>query len=135
MQTAFPSEILSTKEFSFSERLEWARELEQLERLKADERKKANLKQNTDTQNFAERMGESNEIVADQTGFGNKETYRQAKYIADNAVQELSPIIYNYYTGRRGVPVIADGVAITRSAIPLRTWRQRRGADEGRAGA
>ncbi|MGM1019986.1 MAG: hypothetical protein ACQEXV_05465 [Bacillota bacterium] len=62
--------------------------LNQLERLKADERKKAMLKQNADTQNFVERAGESNHIVADQTGFGKKETYRQAKYIADNADPE-----------------------------------------------
>lgn len=67
------------------ERLEWARELEQLERLKAKERQGTRTdNDNNIGQNFAR----SNDVVADQTGFGNKETYIQAKYIADNADPE-----------------------------------------------
>lgn len=31
----------------------------------------------------------SNKNVADQSGFGNKETYRQANFIGDNADREL----------------------------------------------
>lgn len=41
-------------------------------------------------QDFAQlRKGKTNEIVAQDIGFGNKETYRQAKYIADNANNEM----------------------------------------------
>lgn len=62
--------------------------MEQVEKLKARERMLAT--QNNDsaktaaTQNFAE-QGESAAIVASETGFGNKETYRQAKFVADHA--------------------------------------------------
>ncbi|HET7616716.1 MAG TPA: hypothetical protein VFK27_07100, partial [Bacillales bacterium] len=44
---------------------------------------------NTDTQDFVEReKGETNENVAKQSGFGNRETYRQAKYIDKHADEE-----------------------------------------------
>ncbi|OMF75039.1 hypothetical protein BK143_01255 [Paenibacillus peoriae] len=61
-----------------------------MERLKAKERMGQGV------QNFAQHeTGKSSKIVADQTGFGNKETYRQAKYIADNADSESK------YCGRK----------------------------------
>ena len=53
------------KDFTFSEKMEWARRLERIERAKAEERMK------NPPQNFAEGKGETNEIVAKQTGFGN----------------------------------------------------------------
>lgn len=70
------------KDFTFSEKMEWARRLERIERAKAEERMK------NPTQNFAEGKGETNEIVAKQTGFGNRENYRKAKFIADHADEE-----------------------------------------------
>ncbi|UOF90765.1 ParB N-terminal domain-containing protein [Fodinisporobacter ferrooxydans] len=78
------SENEKRKNFTFSEGLEWAKRLEQIEVLKAQERMK------NPTQNFAQgsSKGESAEIVAKQTGFGNKETYRQAKFIAEHADEE-----------------------------------------------
>lgn len=42
------------------------------------------------TQNFAELSGkETIEVAADKAGFGNKETYRQAKAVVDKATPEL----------------------------------------------
>ena len=75
------SENENRKEFTFSERVEWARRLEQVEALKAKDRMM------NPTQNFAE-GGETASIVADQVGFGSKETYRKAKFIADHAEPE-----------------------------------------------
>ncbi|WP_339823459.1 hypothetical protein NST45_18480 [Paenibacillus sp. FSL R7-0163] len=78
------------KEFSFSERLEWARELEQVERLKAEERKMSNLKQNkTECENFPVREGRAINIVAESTGFGSGKQYEKAKYIVDNGSEEV----------------------------------------------
>ena len=79
------SENQKRKNFTFSEGLEWARRLEQVEKLKARERMSEGAK---GTQNFAEPVGESAAVVANETGFGNKETYRQAKFVADHAEPE-----------------------------------------------
>ncbi|MEK4949091.1 hypothetical protein NST12_01715 [Bacillus sp. FSL W8-1127] len=53
--------------------------MERIERVKAEERKKATLKQNasTDTENFPERndLGETRDIVATKSGFGSGEKY------------------------------------------------------------
>lgn len=77
------------KDFSKSERVEYARRLEKIEALKAKERMAVNAKDGT--QNFAEvKKGETAQIVAEQLGIGNKETYRQEKYIVDNA-DSLTP--------------------------------------------
>lgn len=81
------SENENRKEFTFSERIEYARKLEEIERGKARERQGA---RNDIVQNFAQcEQGKSSEIVANKSGFGNKETYRQAKYISDNADDEM----------------------------------------------
>ena len=77
------------KDFSKSERIEYARRLEKIEALKAKERMAVNAKDGT--QNFAEvKKGETAQIVAEKLGIGNKETYRQEKYIVDNA-DSLTP--------------------------------------------
>ena len=77
------------KDFSKSERIEYARRLEKIETLKAKERMAVNAKDGT--QNFAEvKKGETAQIVAEKLGIGNKETYRQEKYIVDNA-DSLTP--------------------------------------------
>lgn len=78
------SENENRKDFTFSERVEWAKRLEQVERLKAKDRMGQGV------QNLAQHeVGKTNEIVAAASGFNNKETYRQAKFIADNADEEI----------------------------------------------
>lgn len=77
------SENENRKEFTFSERVEWARRLEQVETLKARERMADPV------QNFAEgETGRSRDKVAVESGFGSGETYRKAKFIADHAEPE-----------------------------------------------
>lgn len=73
------------KDFTQSERVAIARAIE----LEIGDRKG----QRTDlqpTQNFAEVKGkETAEIAAEKAGFGNKETYRQAKKVTENGTPEL----------------------------------------------
>ncbi|WP_338148756.1 ParB/RepB/Spo0J family partition protein [Brevibacillus laterosporus] len=86
------SENENRKEFTFSERVDWARRLERIETVKAERRRRSTLKQfeetadTTEVQNFAPREeGKTRDIVAEQIGLGSGEQYRKAKYIADNA--------------------------------------------------
>ncbi|MGG0757494.1 ParB N-terminal domain-containing protein [Brevibacillus laterosporus] len=82
------SENENRKEFTFSERVDWARRLERVEKEKAKERQGARtdligdicLKSDT---------GRVDERVARESGFGGKDRYREAKYIADNADPEI----------------------------------------------
>jgi len=76
------SENENRKDFSFSERIEYARKLEEIERVKARERQEAGVRQNLGE------GGRSDDKVSEQSGFGNKETYRQAKYISEHADSE-----------------------------------------------
>ena len=82
------SENEERKDFTKLERLDWARQLERIERVKAKERQLSNLKnQNVvDSKNSDERR--TDEYVAEKTGIGSKDTYRKEKYIADNADEE-----------------------------------------------
>ncbi|WP_340673168.1 hypothetical protein [Brevibacillus agri] len=80
------SENENRKEFTFSERVDWARRLERVEKEKARERMEAG-KAVDPMQNFAE--GRSRDIVAEQSGLGSGENYRKAKYIADHADPEI----------------------------------------------
>jgi ParB family chromosome partitioning protein len=77
------------KEFTFSERIEWARKLERIERVKAEERKKAGVSIDLGQHVAEGGKGKTLEIVAEQTGFGSGENLRRAQYIADNASQEV----------------------------------------------
>lgn len=70
---------------TFSEKLEWARRLERIERVKAEERMKAG-KHLDPTKNSA--GGETRDIVAKKSGFGSRDTYGKAKFIAENANPE-----------------------------------------------
>ena len=85
------SENENRKEFSYSERMEWARRLEQVVRLKAKERQLSGLNnQNVVTENFPEREhGETRDKVAEQSGFGSGKQYEKAKFIFENADEEL----------------------------------------------
>ncbi|GMA50185.1 hypothetical protein GCM10025857_15420 [Alicyclobacillus contaminans] len=79
------SENENRKEFTFSERVEWARRLERVEALKAKERQGSR----TDlSDNIGQNFGRSSEIAAKVSGFGSDETYRKAKFIADHADEE-----------------------------------------------
>lgn len=84
------------KDFTFSEKLEWARRLERIERVKAEERKKATLKQNASSvsqnSDYREIKGRANDIVAQKSGFGSRDTYGKAKFIAENADEETGEL-------------------------------------------
>ncbi|WP_274362715.1 ParB N-terminal domain-containing protein [Paenibacillus thermotolerans] len=77
------SENEHRKEFTFSERVEWAKRLEQVEKLKAKERMagKENLPDHE--------SGQVRDIVAEQAGFGSGKQYDKAKFIAENATPEI----------------------------------------------
>lgn len=77
------SENEERKDFTKLERLDWARQLERIERVKAKERMLDPTKNSTEGV-----KGETTEIVAKKTGIGSKDTYRKEKYIADNADEE-----------------------------------------------
>lgn len=67
------------KEFTMTERLDYARRLQRIESIKADKRQKEgkDLSQNSD-------KGRTDETVAEQTGIGSRDTLRKAQIIADN---------------------------------------------------
>ncbi|WP_276914021.1 ParB N-terminal domain-containing protein [Aneurinibacillus aneurinilyticus] len=80
------SENENRKEFTFSERVDWARRLERVEKEKARERQgeRTDIKEN-----FPEsEHGQTRDIVAEQSGFGSGKQYEKAKYIAENADAE-----------------------------------------------
>lgn len=87
------SENENRKEFTFSERIEWAKKLEQIEKLKANKRvKKAGEVGGKfkGMQNFADpSSGVTRDKVAEKSGFGSGETYRKAKFIEENADEEM----------------------------------------------
>ncbi|MGG0794386.1 hypothetical protein ABE137_10325 [Brevibacillus laterosporus] len=83
------SENENRKEFTFSERVDWARRLERVERVKSEQREKAGKKIDP-TENLPEgKKGETRDIVAGASGFGSGKQYEKAKYIADNADPEI----------------------------------------------
>lgn len=79
------------KDFNKSERIEYARQLERIERVKAKKRQ-ANSTGGANpqlSQNFAEaEKGKADDLVAEKLGIGSGEQYRKEKYIADNADPE-----------------------------------------------
>ena len=86
------------KDFTFSEKLEWAEKIERIERIKAKERIEQGARVGADitnnkirpVQNFAGgEKSKTREKVAEKVGLGSGETYRKAKYIANNADKEL----------------------------------------------
>jgi len=76
------SENEHRKEFTFSERIEWAKRLEEVERLKAKERMAGK-------ESFPDQSGQVRDIVAEQAGFGSGKQYDKAKYIMENATPEI----------------------------------------------
>jgi ParB family chromosome partitioning protein len=77
------------KDFSKSERVEYGRRLERIERIKVDERRKANLKQNTGVENFPPRNeGKTRDKIAEQIGIGSGKQCEKEKFIDENADPE-----------------------------------------------
>ncbi|HCV0020970.1 TPA: ParB N-terminal domain-containing protein [Staphylococcus aureus] len=84
------SENEERKAFTYSERMDYAKQLERIEAKKAKDRKTSKLKQNKDTvtDQGPERKGETRDIVGKASGFGSGRTYSRAKYIYENADEE-----------------------------------------------
>jgi len=79
------SENENRKEFTFSERVDWARRLERVEKEKARERMESGKAVNP-VENLPQ--GKTRDIVAEQSGFGSGKQYEKAKYISENADAE-----------------------------------------------
>lgn len=81
------SENENRKDFSFSEKMEWAEKLKEEYGKIAKQNQLSRLNnQNTSSDKILPNDKiDSNKQVAEDVGFGNKETYRQAKYIYHNA--------------------------------------------------
>jgi ParB family chromosome partitioning protein len=85
------SENENRKDFSFNEKMVWAKLLEE------EYKKIAKENQATSTggtnpqlrQNFGKAGFRTDNNVAEDVGFGNKETYRQAKFVSENADEEM----------------------------------------------
>ncbi|OUB04672.1 chromosome partitioning protein ParB [[Bacillus thuringiensis] serovar konkukian] len=76
------------KEFTFSERMAWARELERVESAKARERETQGKKIDP-KENFPEGVvGQTRDIVAEKIGIGSGKQYEKAKFIAEHADSE-----------------------------------------------
>ena len=85
------------KEFTFEERVKYGRELEQIEKLKAEERKLSTLKQNANTvrEKFPAREyeGRVRDIVAAKVGFGSGKQYEKVKTIVDESPEPIKELV------------------------------------------
>lgn len=79
------SENEERKEFTYSERMDYAQQLERIEAKKAKERKK---RKSFDPDRGPEQKGETRDIVGKASGFGSGRTYARAKYVYKNADEE-----------------------------------------------
>lgn len=70
------------KDFSKSERIEYARRLEKIEALKAKERQ--GERNDLTSAKYVTEVNRTDEIVANKLGIGSSTTYRKEKYISDN---------------------------------------------------
>lgn len=77
------SENEKRKNFTFSEGIEWSKKLEQIEALQAKERMSLGGQGRQNLGNLR-----TDEVVASQTGFGSRENYRKAKFIAEHGDAE-----------------------------------------------
>ena len=85
------SENETRKDFSKKERIDYARRLERIEKVKAEKRRRENLiNQTVEAENFPYReKGETRDIVAQKLGIGSGKQYEKEKFIADNANHTL----------------------------------------------
>ena len=72
------------KDFSKKERIDYARRLERIERVKAEQREKAGGRLNL----TEGEKGRANGIVAEKTGIGSRSQYEKEKFIDENADPE-----------------------------------------------
>lgn len=79
------SENEERKEFTYSEKMDYAKQLERIEAKKAKQRKK---RKSFDPDHGPEQKGETRDIVGKASGFGSGRTYARAKYIYENADDE-----------------------------------------------
>lgn len=80
------SENETRKDFSKKERIDYARRLERIEKVKAQERQSLLNGRSELTENFpTAEIGEVRDIVASKLGIGSGKQYEKEKYIADNA--------------------------------------------------
>ena len=84
------SENEERKEFTYSEKMDYAKQLERIEAKKAKDRKRSKLKQNKDTDMVQgpQRKGTTRDIVGKASGFGSGSTYKKAKYLYENSDKE-----------------------------------------------
>jgi len=78
------SENENRKDFTLAERLDWARRLEQVERLKARERQGERTDLNIRENFRGSETGRATDKVAQAVGLGSGRQYEKAKYIADH---------------------------------------------------
>ena len=88
------SENENRKEFSYSERMDWAKRLERIERIKAEKRMKWGLKRGAESSDVdyllkQGRRGCTRDIVGEVSGFGSGRQYEKAKFIHDNATEDI----------------------------------------------
>ena len=85
------------KDFSKAERIEYARRLEKVESLKAEERMKCGK---SDPVENSPQGGKTRDIVAEKVGIGSSNTYRKEKYIVDNQSQLTPEDFANWDEGK-----------------------------------
>ena len=84
------SENENRKDFTFSERVDWAKRLERVERIKAKDRQSELNGKNQHMEIFPEaEKGNTRDIVADKSGFGSGKQFEKAKYIDENASEDM----------------------------------------------
>lgn len=81
------SENEERKDFTYSEKMDYAKQLERIEAKKAKERMATNKKGTVPGPK--PKKGETREIVGKAVGFGSGRTYGRAKYIYENADEEI----------------------------------------------
>lgn len=85
------SENEERKDFTYSEKMDYAKQLERIESKKAKQRKENNLKNNKPLDKDlgpTREKGQTRDIVGEAVGFGSGRTYGRAKYIYENADEE-----------------------------------------------
>lgn len=92
------SENVQREEFTISERFDFARLIEEIEKEKAKKRKLSSLKQNQSTDSDCghyRETGRTSNIVAVKAGLGSGRTYDRVKYIAKHAGDDIMGQIDN----------------------------------------
>lgn len=85
------------KDFSKAERIEYARRLEKVESLKAEERMKIGK---SDPRKIFSEGGRAEDIISEKVGIGSRVTYRKEKYIVDNQSQLTPEDFANWDEGK-----------------------------------